>query len=47
MILFICGIKKKKGTNELSYKTEESHRCRKQTWLPGNKRGRDKLEDWD
>ena len=47
MILLLCGTerkkKKKKDTNELSHKTEESHRCRKQTWLPANKRGRGKL----
>ena len=37
--------KKKKGTNELIYKTEIDHRHRKQTY--GYQRRRDKLGGWD
>ena len=40
---------KKKGTNELIYKTEvESQMQKTNLWLPGDKvEGRGKLGDWD
>ena len=41
-----CGTLKH-GTSELTYKTEQSHRCRKQTGYQGETEGRDKLRDGD
>ena len=39
---------KKKGTNELIYKTEiESWIQKTNLWLPEDKEDRDKLRDWD
>ena len=39
---------KKRDTNELIYKTEvESQIQKTNLWLPGGKRGRDKLGGWD
>ena len=38
----------KNGTNELIYITEQSHRCRKQSFSYQEKNGeRDNLGDWD
>ena len=37
-----------KSANELIYKTKiELQRKKTNLWLPGDKAGRDKLEDWD
>ena len=38
MISLICGTKKKKNINELTYKTEMSYRYRKQKEFPGERR---------
>ena len=47
MTLLICKIFKN-GTNELIYKTEiESQMYKTVLWLPGGKRGEEKLEDWE
>ena len=42
---FMWNLKKMIQMN-LSTKQKQSHRCRKQTWLPGGK-GEDKQGDWD
>ena len=49
MIWLICGILKKKGTNELTHKTEIKLQIQETNlWLPGGNGGsRDKLEDQD
>ena len=41
MILFTCGILN--YTYELTYKTKQTHRLRKQTWLPKRKNGKEGL----
>ena len=35
------------GRNELIYNTEQSHRCRNQTWLASRGGRRDTLGDWN
>ena len=48
MISFLCGILKKKDTNELIYKTEiDAQTWKTNLWLPKGKDGEDKLGTWD
>ena len=48
ILTYMWNLKKKKGKNELIYKTEIELQMQKtHLWLPGGKDKRDKLEDWD
>lgn len=42
----MCNLKRN-DRNELIYKTEKTHRHRKQTFGYQGEQGRDKLGDWD